>query len=694
MRKFAVVTLLGAVAALPQVAMGAPAVGDLVRALEADPAARVEAVQLLSRYGVEPVPLLLPLLDHENGTVAKAAHNVLWSICNHAARPGSTVDALEVSRQLLERLAEDPSDATTRKLLRLLAIAVPEGSDITPLAQRLADADWREKARTTLERIGTAEARAALRGALPDADAPFKAALLYSLADLSDREGVPLAQELASHDDPRVRAAAARLLAGTGDPAALVAVRSVRERATDDTRFEAEDALVRLAEAMVGRGGNWQLAMNLYLEVLGATNLGVLRDAALTGLGTHGDETVVGPILRAAQDAPERTRLAAVAALGMIRGPAADKAIVEAYPGQPEPIRAAMLPMLGRRGGEAVLPALIEAAGSDDAATRITGLRALGDAGRFGGVPALVESLGSDDEATRTAALDSALRIARSLRASGDSDNAGRAYAEVFKAAPSPEVRRDALEGIIACPVAEAFEVILAAGPEVDLGELSGPALIAAIGALAKADRLDEAEKILDRLLESPLTGPPVGDLVARLGPHAERLRIAQRLGFVTDWWIVGPFPFGGPGTGLGDVNVGEPDVDLTATYKVGDKEPAWAHHPGSASATQVSLMAIYGMVERQACYAYAAIDVTEAQDVVFRMGSDDGIKLWVNGEVVHENDTDRGCVIDEDAAPAKLTAGRNALLAKISQGAGGWGFSLRITTPDGRPVPVEIVEQ
>ena len=236
--------------------------------------------------------------------------------------------------------------------------------------------------------------------------------------------------------------------------------------------------------------------------------------------------------------------------------------------------------------------------------------------------------------------------------------------------------------------------MILAAGPEVDLGELSGPALIAAIGALAKADRLDEAEKILDRLLESPLTGPPVGDLVARLGPHAERLRIAQRLGFVTDWWIVGPFPFGGPGTGLGDVNVGEPDVDLTATYKVGDKEPAWAHHPGSASATQVSLMAIYGMVERQACYAYAAIDVTEAQDVVFRMGSDDGIKLWVNGEVVHENDTDRGCVIDEDAAPAKLTAGRNALLAKISQGAGGWGFSLRITTPDGRPVPVEIVEQ
>ncbi len=694
MRKFAVVTLLGAMAALPQLAMAASSAGELVRALEADPAARVEAVQLLPRYGVKPVPLLLPLLDHENGTVAKAAYNVLWSICNRAAWPGSEEEAVEVSRQLLGRLAEEPPEATTRKLLRLLAIVVPEGVDITPLVQRLADADWREPARTTLERIGTSQARTALRGALGEADTAFKAALLCSLAELSDGESVPQALELAGHDDPDVRAAAARLLARTGNPKALAAVRSVRERATDDTRFDAEDALLRLAGSMVARGGNWQLAMNLYLEVLRSTSHDVLRDAALTGLGTHGDETVVGPILQAAETAPERTRLVAVAALGLIRGPAAGRAIADAYPQQPEAIRAAMLPMLGRRGGLAVLPALVQAAANTDESTRITALRALGDAGQFDGLPALIEALASDEETTRTVALNSTVRLARSLRASGDLDNAGRTYAEVFKAAPSEEVRREALEGIIACPVAEAFEVILAAGPEVDLGELSGPALIAAIGALAKADRLDEAEEILDRLLESPLSGPAVGELAARLGAHAERLRIARRLGFVSDWWIVGPFPFGGPGTGLGDVHVGEPDVDLNATYKVGDNELAWTHHPGSAATTHVNLMGIFGTVERQVCYAYVAIDVAEAQDVVVRMGSDDGIKLWVNGETVHDHDVDRPCTIDEDAAPAKLRAGRNSLLAKISQGAGGWGFSLRVTTPDGRPVPAEVLAE
>ena len=60
----------------------------------------------------------------------------------------------------------------------------------------------------------------------------------------------------------------------------------------------------------------------------------------------------------------------------------------------------------------------------------------------------------------------------------------------------------------------------------------------------------------------------------------------------------------------------------------------------------------------------------------------------------MHDHDVDRPCTIDEDAAPAKLRAGRNSLLAKISQGAGGWGFSLRVTTPDDRPVPAEVLAE
>jgi len=80
-------------------------------------------------------------------------------------------------------------------------------------------------------------------------------------------------------------------------------------------------------------------------------------------------------------------------------------------------------------------------------------------------------------------------------------------------------------------------------------------------------------------------------------------------------------------------------------------------------------------------------VDVPEAGDAVLRCGSDDGIKVWINGEVVLNRDVDRGAKVDQDQAPCKLKAGANEILVEISQGGGGWNFNLRFTTPDGRPL-------
>jgi hypothetical protein len=78
---------------------------------------------------------------------------------------------------------------------------------------------------------------------------------------------------------------------------------------------------------------------------------------------------------------------------------------------------------------------------------------------------------------------------------------------------------------------------------------------------------------------------------------------------------------------------------------------------------------------------------VPAPQAAVFELGSDDGIKLWVNNEVVHANNIDRGVMPGEDRAKAKLRQGWNDLLAKITQNGGGCGMSLRITSTDGSAV-------
>jgi hypothetical protein len=85
--------------------------------------------------------------------------------------------------------------------------------------------------------------------------------------------------------------------------------------------------------------------------------------------------------------------------------------------------------------------------------------------------------------------------------------------------------------------------------------------------------------------------------------------------------------------------------------------------------------------------YIKTRVYVPEAQPARVAMGVDDGIKLWVNGELVHANNAVRGLVPDQDQVQTTLRAGWNDLLAKITQHTLGCGASVRLTAPDGKPI-------
>jgi hypothetical protein len=89
-------------------------------------------------------------------------------------------------------------------------------------------------------------------------------------------------------------------------------------------------------------------------------------------------------------------------------------------------------------------------------------------------------------------------------------------------------------------------------------------------------------------------------------------------------------------------------------------------------------------------CAAYLKTTVTAPQDMdaVLLLASDDGIKAWLNGEVVHANNIDLGAVADQDMVPVRLKAGANELLLKVTQGGGGWAACARLVSPEGQPIP------
>ena len=68
------------------------------------------------------------------------------------------------------------------------------------------------------------------------------------------------------------------------------------------------------------------------------------------------------------------------------------------------------------------------------------------------------------------------------------------------------------------------------------------------------------------------------------------------------------------------------------------------------------------------------------ARDALLSLGSDDGIRVWLNGVIVHENETGRGYTPDADTAPVKLKAGINRILVKVDNYIGGWGFGMGVS--------------
>jgi CubicO group peptidase (beta-lactamase class C family) len=78
------------------------------------------------------------------------------------------------------------------------------------------------------------------------------------------------------------------------------------------------------------------------------------------------------------------------------------------------------------------------------------------------------------------------------------------------------------------------------------------------------------------------------------------------------------------------------------------------------------------------AAYALARIEMPRDTTVLFGVGSDDAVRMWLNGEKVFENWVGRAPSADDDLVALRLKKGPNDLLLKIQNMEYGWGFLCR----------------
>jgi CubicO group peptidase (beta-lactamase class C family) len=100
-------------------------------------------------------------------------------------------------------------------------------------------------------------------------------------------------------------------------------------------------------------------------------------------------------------------------------------------------------------------------------------------------------------------------------------------------------------------------------------------------------------------------------------------------------------------------------------------------------SADIIDLDAQYKKVDFAAAFALAEIKSDKEVKTFLSVGSDDGIRIWHNGKLIHDNWIPRGVNKDDDLVPITLKPGSNQLLLKVQDMQLGWGFVVKILSID-----------
>jgi hypothetical protein len=653
-----------------------------------DEAARAAARQLLPRAGAAAVPGLIQHLRDDNNIVARAALDVLADLAGALSAPGREAERAAMTDALLAELAGDRPPAHRRAILRLVPLAAPPDRDLAPVAAMLKEAEWREPARVALEEAGTAPARAALRAALDAAPPDFAPALLDSLARLRDAETSPLARALLDHPTPAVRAAAARAVAWRGDPSDLPRLQGVLAKADDATRAEGLDALLRLLETLGASPAGVGAAREGYAALL-KSGQGAAVDAALAGLGRVGDASRVPLLLESLPGLPAASRRVAVEALRVLPGGAeVTRALVAAYPSLPADLQPGLIRALGSRRDEAALAVLEPAAKGDDPARRAAAVAALAQSGLTQGEPLLEAIARGAAEPDRPAAIAALLALGDDLAGRSYLPDAGRAFLTALELAADAATRRRALIGLARAPIPQAADAVERAANDPALKAPALPALAAVVRSLLAADQKPRALAMASTLrsLDPPteLQKAVARDLAAA-GLLADAFA-AQ--GIVPRWWVIGPFELGDDHAGWDTPYVGEPAVSLDGRFMSGKSRLAWKSVTTEDPQGRLDLRQAIANRDRTLGYVYTEILLDRPTDAVLLVGMDDGERIWVNGRKVFELFTPRALAVDGDRVPVSLQAGTNAILMKVYQETQGWEVCLRLTTPDGKPLP------
>lgn len=136
-------------------------------------------------------------------------------------------------------------------------------------------------------------------------------------------------------------------------------------------------------------------------------------------------------------------------------------------------------------------------------------------------------------------------------------------------------------------------------------------------------------------------------------------------------WYINGPFVAPDAKTAFATAYDPETKVDLAETYP--DQRQKWIPARGLSDGTAYDLPG-----DIAATYLYRTIESPSARKMTLSLASNDAVKVWLNGQVIHSVDKGRSLKPDEDQINVQLQPGTNQLLVKVVNYGSAYQFYFR----------------
>lgn len=683
----------------------------LTLAQSPDPELRVAALEALASIGDSTsIQVVMPLLLGSSHEERIARGPLLLKYAGLLAQSDGQ-SARKLAARTARLLLDDARRAKRSELASAALACLVDADGDRALDEVLSalgsdDDETRAAAIEQAVRLPSPEATQALSEHLAKGRPAARTALLEVLSRRGDETAFSAAAACLADPEPDVQAAAIQCVLRLGGPRCIAPLAALLATATGPTRAAAQDALVGLSgaaiDAAIGKHvesapGPARAALIEVLARRGARDELARHAAALDDpdvevriamiratAGAAGAPGLAPLAGRLANVFDERERAALEDALTAIclRCNAASVAaagLVDLETAAPV-VAASALRIMGRVGGAESFAVIRRATQSAKPEVRDAAYRSLELLPSAGAARDVLELARSATELNHhVLAFRAFVRLAGMLERVPAADQL-RLLTEALDATRRTDERKLVLPRVGELATHEAVGVLMPLLADTELKNEAAAALLTACERRLPAERSD-VRATLERIRGIELTG--------ELG--ARRERVAQRLreleSFVLDWFVCGPFEAAG--------KQGNELLDEVFAPESSPADAPWRHPPRPSDGERywfIDLNAAGGG-DNRAMYLFTRVRSPTAREVRLELGSDDGIKVWLNGALIHSHAAYRGCQPGDDKVDAQLRAEWNEILIKVANGGGGFGACLRICDRDGRPLDdLEVV--